>query len=133
MLYKTMTIACSVLTAAALMMPVDGRSQPTDQGEAAHLKAGHKKVEGVVSDIKSGLFTVKTPTGSTYTLTETASIRHGHGAPKIGAPKRGEIAKGDLIARVRVEVPKKLSKKEKEAIEALKKASPGNPREALFQ
>jgi hypothetical protein len=84
MLYKTMTIACSVLTAAALMMPVDGRSQTTDLGEAAHLKAGHKKVEGVVSDIKSGLFTVKTPTGSTYTLTETAAIRHGHGAPKVG-------------------------------------------------
>jgi molecular chaperone DnaJ len=52
----------------------------------------------------------------------------GHGAPKIGGQ-----GKGDLIARVHVQVPKKLSKREREALEALQKASPGDPREALFR
>jgi DnaJ-class molecular chaperone len=50
----------------------------------------------------------------------------GHGAPGL---KGG---KGDLVARLRVAVPKKLSKKEREAIEALQKASREDPREALF-
>jgi molecular chaperone DnaJ len=50
----------------------------------------------------------------------------GHGAPSL---KGG---KGDLVARLRVAVPKKLSKKEREAIEALQKASREDPREALF-
>jgi molecular chaperone DnaJ len=51
----------------------------------------------------------------------------GHGAPKLGGKGRG-----DLLARLRLTVPKKLSKKEREAIEALRKASPENPREAIF-
>ena len=41
------------------------------------MKAGHKKVEGVVTEVKSGLYTVKTSTGATLTLTETAVVRHG--------------------------------------------------------
>jgi molecular chaperone DnaJ len=51
----------------------------------------------------------------------------GHGAPKLGGKGRG-----DLLARLRLTVPQKLTKKEREAIEALQKASPENPREALF-
>jgi molecular chaperone DnaJ len=50
----------------------------------------------------------------------------GHGAPSL---KGG---KGDLVARLRVNVPKKLTKKEREAIEALKGVSRDNPREGLF-
>jgi len=50
----------------------------------------------------------------------------GHGAPNL---KGG---KGDLVARLRVAVPKKLSKKERDAIEALQNASREDPREALF-
>jgi molecular chaperone DnaJ len=49
-----------------------------------------------------------------------------------GAPKLSGSGKGDLLARVRVTVPKKLSKKEREALEELKKASRENPRERLF-
>ena len=75
-------IALSLLTAAALMIPVDVRAQAADTDET-HLKAGHKKVEGVVTDVKSGMYTVKTPTG-TMTLSENAAVRHGHGAPKVG-------------------------------------------------
>jgi molecular chaperone DnaJ len=51
----------------------------------------------------------------------------GHGAPGL---KGG--GKGDLVARLRVAVPKKLTKKEREAIEALKSASREDPRGALF-
>ena len=49
-----------------------------------------------------------------------------------GAPKLGGAGRGDLLARVRVTVPTKLSKKEKEVLESLKKASTANPRERLF-
>jgi molecular chaperone DnaJ len=51
----------------------------------------------------------------------------GHGAPRL---KGG--GKADLLARLRVTVPKKLSKKEREALEQLRKASHDDPREALF-
>jgi len=51
----------------------------------------------------------------------------GHGAPAL---KGG--GKGDLVARLRVDVPKKLTKKEREAIEALQQASHANPREGLL-
>jgi len=48
-----------------------------------------------------------------------------------GAPKLNGGGKGDLLARVRVTVPKKLSKAEKEALEELRKVSKENPREAF--
>ncbi len=49
-----------------------------------------------------------------------------------GAPKLKGSGKGDLLARVRVTVPKKLTKAEKEALEQLQKVSRENPREALY-
>ena len=49
-----------------------------------------------------------------------------------GAPKLKGSGRGDLLARVRVTVPKKLTKAEREALEALKKASHDDPREKLF-
>jgi molecular chaperone DnaJ len=48
-----------------------------------------------------------------------------------GAPKLNGGGKGDLLARVRVSVPKKLSKAEREAVENLQKVSRENPRERL--
>jgi molecular chaperone DnaJ len=51
----------------------------------------------------------------------------GHGAPKLNGS-----GKGDLLARLKLAVPKKLTKKEKEALEELQKASRQNPREELF-
>ena len=51
----------------------------------------------------------------------------GHGAPALKGSGRG-----DLVARLRVSVPKKLTKKEREAIEALQQASHEDPREGLF-
>jgi hypothetical protein len=82
MLRKIIFLSLPVFAAGVVLMPVDAMSEATDQ-DAAHLKAGHQKVEGVVTDIKSGLYTVKTQSG-TYTLSENAAIRHGHGAPKVG-------------------------------------------------
>jgi molecular chaperone DnaJ len=48
-----------------------------------------------------------------------------------GAPKLNGGGKGDLLARVRVSVPKKLTKAEREALENLQKVSRENPRERL--
>jgi molecular chaperone DnaJ len=49
-----------------------------------------------------------------------------------GAPKLKGGGKGDLLARLRVVVPTKLSKAEREAIENLQKVSHGDPREEVF-
>ena len=53
----------------------------------------------------------------------------GHGAPKL-APASG---KGDLLARLKIVVPVKPAKAEREAIEALAKAANYDPRERLFR
>jgi molecular chaperone DnaJ len=67
---------------------------------------------------------VKIPSG-----TETGKLLKlkGHGAPKL----KGS-GKGDLVARVRVTVPKKLNKAEREALEALQKVSREQPREEMY-
>ena len=49
-----------------------------------------------------------------------------------GAPKLKGSGRGDLLARVRVSVPKKLKKRERELLEELQKQSHDDPREALF-
>jgi molecular chaperone DnaJ len=51
----------------------------------------------------------------------------GRGAPKLNASGRG-----DLLARLRIQVPAKLNKAEREALQSLDKASHVNPRERLF-
>ncbi len=51
----------------------------------------------------------------------------GHGAPKLKGSGRG-----DLIARVRLTVPSKLSKVEREALENLKNVSRESPRDEAF-
>jgi molecular chaperone DnaJ len=77
---------------------------------------------------------VPTPYGDRVSLKVPAGTQEGrllrirgHGAPKLGGS-----GKGDLIARLRVTVPKKLTKREREALEELQKVSPDDPREALF-
>ena len=77
---------------------------------------------------------VPTPYGDRVSLKVPAGTQdgrqlriRGHGAPKLDGS-----GKGDLIARLRVNVPKKLSKKEREALEELQKLSHDDPREALF-
>ena len=77
---------------------------------------------------------VPTPYGERVSLKVPAGTQdgrqlriRGHGAPKL----KGS-GKGDLIARLRVTVPKKLTKQEREALEELQKVSREDPREALF-
>jgi len=77
---------------------------------------------------------VPTPYGDRVSLKVPAGTQdgrqlriRGHGAPKL---KGG--AKGDVIARLRLSVPKKLTKKEREALEELQKVSRENPREELY-
>jgi molecular chaperone DnaJ len=48
-----------------------------------------------------------------------------------GAPKLNGGGKGDVLARLVVTVPKKLTKAEKEALEAYGKVSRERPRESL--
>jgi molecular chaperone DnaJ len=49
-----------------------------------------------------------------------------------GAPKLKGDGRGDLLARLRVQVPAKLTKAEREALEDLRKAHKSNPRDRLF-
>jgi len=77
---------------------------------------------------------VPTPYGGRVSLRVPAGTQDGRQL-RIrgqGAPKLKGGGKGDLIARLRVTVPKKLTKKEREALEELQKVSRENPREALF-
>ncbi|HXY85405.1 MAG TPA: molecular chaperone DnaJ [Gaiellaceae bacterium] len=76
---------------------------------------------------------VPTPYGERLSLKVKAGSQdgqllrmRGHGAPKLKGSGRG-----DLLARLRVTVPKKLSKQEREALETLKKVSHENPREVF--
>jgi molecular chaperone DnaJ len=77
---------------------------------------------------------VPTPYGDRVSLKVPAGTQdgrqlriRGHGAPKLKGSGRG-----DLIARLRLTVPKKLTKKEREALEELQKVSREDPREELF-
>ncbi len=77
---------------------------------------------------------VPTPYGGRVSLKVPAGTQDGRQL-RIrgqGAPKLKGSGKGDLIARLRVSVPKKLTKKEREALEELQKISGENPREVLF-
>jgi molecular chaperone DnaJ len=77
---------------------------------------------------------VPTPYGSRVSLKVPAGTQDGRQLRirNQGAPKLEGSGKGDLIARLRLTVPKKLSKQERQALEELQKASRDDPREALF-
>jgi molecular chaperone DnaJ len=49
-----------------------------------------------------------------------------------GAPRLKGSGRGDLLARVKVTIPKKLTKVEREALEGFQKVSRENPRERMF-
>lgn len=85
---------------AVLLISVNAQSDPADPEEVAHMKAGHIKVEGVVIDIRSGLYTVKTSTGATRKLSENAAIRRGHEIPKIGDELTFWVNEGNAVMDV---------------------------------
>ena len=90
-----------VIPVAVLMIPLDAQSNTADPEEVAHMKAGHQKVEGVVTEVKSGLYTVKSPAGATLTLTEAAVVRHGHSAPKVGDEMTLWVNEGNMVMDAR--------------------------------
>src|SRR5688572_7404749 len=90
-----------VIPTALLICSLDARSDQADPEEVAHVKAGHKKVEGVVIEMKSGLYKIRTATGATMTLTESASVRHGHGTPSIGDEMTLWVNEGNMVIDAR--------------------------------
>ena len=98
---KALIFFLLIIPAVLLMAPLVVRSNPTDLSEVAHMKAGHQKVEGVVSDVKSGLYIVKTSTGATLTLTDAAAFREGHRAPKVGDQLTLWVNEGNMVIDAR--------------------------------
>ena len=90
-----------IIPAIVLMTPLVAHSDPASSEEVAHMKAGHQKVEGVVSEVKSGLYTVKTSTGATLTLNEAAAVREGHRAPKVGDEMTLWVNEGNMVMDAR--------------------------------
>ena len=86
-----------IIPAVLLTIPLEAQSDPADPEEVAHMKAGHKKVEGVVSGVKSGLYTVKTVTGATLMLTESAAIRQGKNVPEVGDEMTLWVNEGNMV------------------------------------
>jgi molecular chaperone DnaJ len=77
---------------------------------------------------------VPTPDGPSISLKVPAGSQDGK-LLRIrgrGAPKLDGSGQGDLLARVRLAVPQKLTKAERDALENLQKVSRENPRERLF-
>jgi hypothetical protein len=63
------------------MSPLDAQANPAE--EIAHMQA-RQMVAGVVTHMKSGLYTIRTVTGTNYTLSESAEVRYGRDMPEVG-------------------------------------------------
>lgn len=78
------------MTASLLIAPVAfvfvlSGSVLADTGhDGANTGGHHRTLHGVVTAEKSGVLTVKTSDGSTMSVSEKASERHGHTVPKVG-------------------------------------------------
>lgn len=94
-------VSLFIMFTVLLITPAVVRSNQTDLDEVAHMKAGHQKVEGVVSEVKSGLYIVKTATGATLTLTESAAVREGRRAPKVGDELTLWVNEGNMVIDAR--------------------------------
>ena len=86
-----------VIPAVMVMTPLEAQSDPADPEELVYMKAGHKKVEGVVTELNSGLIIVKSSTGGTLTLTEGAAFRQGKPVPKIGDEMTLWVNEGNMV------------------------------------
>ena len=86
-----------IIPAVVLMIPLEAQSDPADPEEVAHMKAGHKKVEGVVTELKAGLIIVKSSTGASLTLTENTAARLGKPVPKVGDEMTLWVNEGNMV------------------------------------
>ena len=98
-IFSVFSVLC--IPAVVLMNPLTAQSDPANPEEIAHMKAGHQKVEGVVIEAKSGLYTVKTTTGATLTLTDATAFRQGQAAPKVGDEVTLWVNEGNLVMDAR--------------------------------
>ena len=90
-----------IILAVVLMTPLAVQSDAADPEEVAHMKAGHQKVEGVVTEIKSGLIIVKSSTGATLTLAENTAARIGRAVPKVGDEMTLWVNEGNMVMDAR--------------------------------
>jgi hypothetical protein len=90
-----------IIPAVVLMIPLAAQSDPANPEEVDRMKSGHQKVEGGVTEVKSGLYTVKTSIGTTLTLTEAAAVRHGHSAPIVGDEMTLWVNEGNMVMDLR--------------------------------
>ena len=98
MLHKIFSIfSVFIIPAVILMAPLAALADSVDPEEVAHMKAGHKKVEGVVTELKSGLIIVKSPTGASLTLTENTAARLGEPVPKVGDEMTVWVNEGNMV------------------------------------
>ena len=61
------------------------------------MKYDRTKVEGVVTQLKSGLYTVSTPTGTNYTLAESVDVRYGQDLRMVGDEMMLSIDEGNHV------------------------------------
>lgn len=98
-IFLILSVLC--IPTVVLMNPLTAQSDPANPEEIAHMKAGHKKVEGVVTEVKSGLHTVKTTTGATLTLTDATAFREGQAVPKVGDEMTLWVNEGNMVIDAR--------------------------------
>jgi hypothetical protein len=74
-----------LLIVAAGFLVVGSGTVLADTGhDGAKTGEHHRTVHGIVTAEKSGVLTVRTPDGTTMSVSETASERHSHTVPKVG-------------------------------------------------
>ena len=74
------------LLALAVLVDISPRiahANPADLEEIAHMKA-RQTVEGVGTHMRSGLYTIRSATGTNYTLAESSAVRYSRNVPKVG-------------------------------------------------
>lgn len=99
-------------------------------------KGDHLEVEvpiSIVEAIRGGTIEVPTLNGSKR-IRVPAGTQHGtvQRLRGEGPPKLGGRGRGDIHYRLTIDVPRSLSKRQREAVEGLADVLDGNPRERLF-
>ena len=79
-----MKLSMVVIVTAASLFLVTGVTSADTGHDGAKTGEHHRTIHGVVIAEKSGVVTVKTPEGTTMSVAEKASQRHGHAVPKVG-------------------------------------------------
>ena len=79
-----MKLSMVVIVTAAFLFLVTVVTSADTGHDGAKTGEHHRTIHGVVIAEKSGVLTVKTPEGTTMSVAEKASQRHGHAVPKVG-------------------------------------------------